>query len=216
METEYKNLIWLASYPRSGNTLLRTILWNCFGFRSGTVYLNEFKGKERLAEYVGHIEPIVKGAIQFPQNNPPLVKTHACYRNDENPAIYVVRDGRAVSVSLSKFYSDLSFESIIEGRHMFGTWTAHLKSWKPWQRPDTLLLRYEDMVEDLPSTLDKISKFLNRDIIKDRIPDRNTIAEADGRIVRKKSDWRSEFPEEMMKRFLQINGAMLERMGYTS
>ncbi len=27
-------IVWLASYPRSGNTLLRTVLSECFGLRS--------------------------------------------------------------------------------------------------------------------------------------------------------------------------------------
>jgi hypothetical protein len=32
---------WLASYPRSGNTLLRTILKQCFGLSSQSVYPDE-------------------------------------------------------------------------------------------------------------------------------------------------------------------------------
>jgi len=31
-------MIWLASYPRSGNTLLRVILKHCFGLSSQSVY----------------------------------------------------------------------------------------------------------------------------------------------------------------------------------
>ena len=33
--------VWLASYPRSGNTMLRTILWHGFAMKSGAIY-NEF------------------------------------------------------------------------------------------------------------------------------------------------------------------------------
>jgi len=35
------NTVWLASYPRSGNTYLRAILWTCFGLRSASVYADD-------------------------------------------------------------------------------------------------------------------------------------------------------------------------------
>ena len=38
------NKIWLASYPRSGNTLLRTILNHCFNLKSASFYFSDFKG----------------------------------------------------------------------------------------------------------------------------------------------------------------------------
>ena len=50
--------IWLASYPRSGNTFLRTILWHCFGLRSASVYPQDLGGNRALEGYVGHIETV--------------------------------------------------------------------------------------------------------------------------------------------------------------
>lgn len=45
---------WLASYPRSGNTLLRIVLKRCFGLNSQSVYDDaEFSGTT-LREMVGH------------------------------------------------------------------------------------------------------------------------------------------------------------------
>ena len=109
----------------------------------------------------------------------------------------------------------MSLDDVIEGKHRFGTWSGHLESWKPWERPNTLMLRYEQMVSDLPAILQKISDFLKRDIVKSSIPDRNEIAKMDGHVVRKKSDWRSEFTDELTDKFFQINGMMFEKMGYT-
>lgn len=206
--------VWLASYPRSGNTFLRTILWHCFDLPSASVYPNDLKGNKDLEEYVGHIEQGPNGEIPFLENCIPLIKTHKHPTNDY-PAIYVVRDGRAASVSLWKFYDwDLSLDAVIEGRHKYGTWSSHVHSWSPDTRPHTLLLKYEDMVSDLPATLNRISFFLERDILKKKIPKRETIAGADGRWVKKKSDWRTEISDELMERFTEINGEMLKRMGY--
>lgn len=211
------NIIWLASYPRSGNTLLRTILWHCFALRSASIYNNEIDasgGGRELEELVGHIEHEPKGSIRFPPYSIPLVKTHEHPAN-ENPAIYVVRDGRAASVSLWKYYrGNLPLDAVIEGRHRFGTWSSHVYAWSPDKRPHTLLLRYEDMVNDLPMIVQRISVFLKRDIVNNNIPSRDEIANIGGRLVKKKSDWRTEISEELMDRFTELNGEMLKRMGY--
>ncbi len=208
------NVIWLASYPRSGNTFLRTILWHCFELRSSSIYPNDLGGRKDLEEYAGHIERGPNRRVRLLENSIPLVKTHE-YPNDENPAIYVIRDGRAASVSLWKFYNcELPLDTIIEGRHRFGTWSSHVNAWSPEERPHTLLLRYEDMVSDLPTTLQRISVFLKRDVVKDSSPNRDKIASIDGRWVKKKSDWRTEILGELMERFTELNGEMLKRMGY--
>jgi len=80
-----------------------------------------------------------------------LIKTHK-YPSDTKRAIYVIRDGRAATASLWNFYRRrIRLESIIEGRTSFGTWSAHVNAWNPTERPNTLLLRYEDMEADLPA-----------------------------------------------------------------
>lgn len=207
-------VVWLASYPRSGNTFLRTILWQCFGLRSASLYKNDLGGNNDLEEYVGHIERGPDGHIPFVENSIPLVKTHE-YPYDDNPAIYVIRDGRAVTVSLWKFYSGkIPLDSVIDGRLKFGTWSNHVRKWDPSNRPNTLLLEYEDMRNDLSTTLEKISEFLKKDIVKMNIPDRNTIASVDGRWVKNKSDWETEISAEFLGRFTELNEQMLGKMGY--
>jgi len=212
---ERKSITWLASYPRSGNTFLRTILWHCFGLRSASVYPRDLGGNRRLEEYVGHIEHDgPDGRIVFPKNNPTLFKTHE-HATDHSPAIYVIRDGRAVMISLWKFYKgEIPLETFMTGQYRFGKWSSHVQSWMPDERANTLTLKYEQMRSDLPGTLQQISGFLERDIIKQSIPDRNTIASAAGKWVRKKSDWRTEFPEDLLEDFNARNGDLLSKMGY--
>lgn len=207
-------IIWIASYPRSGNTLMRTVLWQCFGLRSASIYPADLGGNNDLKNYVGHIEFGPGMPIRFPENVLPLVKTHE-YPVDSNPAIYVVRDGRAASVSLWRFYGrQSSLEAIIEGRHHFGTWANHVTSWKPWERPNTLLVKYEDITSNLPRVLKNISTFLGRAILSDRLPDRNTMASSDGKWVRTKSDWRTEFSGALLDRFRAINAETLRQLNY--
>ena len=211
-----QGLIWLASYPRSGNTLLRTVLWQCFGLKTGSVYSQDLGDNLALQNYVGHIEHAADGNIHFPAENAnlALVKTHGYPRNTA-PAIYVVRDGRAAVASLWQFYqSELSLESVVLGQHRFRTWSEHLAAWNPWQRPNTLLLRYEDMVNHLPVVLQQLSRFLERDIRQATLPAREQIAAIDGSWVKTDSDWHAVLSGELLTRFTEANAVWLERAGY--
>jgi hypothetical protein len=208
------DFIWLASYPRSGNTLLRTILWHCFGLRSGSVYPNDLGGRKGLEHYVGHIEQSADGDICFSAGAPHLIKTHGRPRDDAR-AIYVVRDARPVSVSLWHFYRKaLSLEAVIKGQHRFGTWSAHLLAWQPWSRAGTLLLRYEELVGDLAPVLGRLGAFLGRSAISECIPERGAVVGVDGQWVRPPSDWRSEMPPGLLTLCNEINRDLLVRLGY--
>ena len=207
------NLLWLASYPRSGNTLLRTILWQCFDCVA-SAYPDDLGGNKALEDYVGHIEHDSSGRIFFPKNAPHPVTTHQ-YPGGRERAIYVIRDGRAVVISLWNFYHRVcSLDDIIEGRIGFGTWSAHMRAWDPLRRPGTLLLRYEDMLEDLPRVLICIHEFLRRPILSTRIPDRSLIAGSDGRWVRPEDSLREGLSPAQLERFMEINGETMAAYGY--
>ncbi len=207
--------VWISSYPRSGNTLLRTILWQCFGYRSGSFYLNDLAGNKELEEYVGHIERGPNNTLRFPDNAIPFIKTHNL-ANDDSPAIYVIRDGRAACVSLWKFYNKkIPLVEIIDGKnHKFGTWESHVNSWDPWNRPNTLLLKYEEMTADISATLKILSAYLNSDILRDNIPDRSNIAQVGGQHVNASSDWSTTLSGTLLDRFMQINESTLKKAGY--
>ena len=204
--------IFLTSYPLSTNTFLRTVLYQCFNLKSGSVYGNEFYGNKKLENYIGHIEHNEDSSITFPEGQFPIIKTHG--ENIPNsPTIYVLRDGRAATVSLWEFYGrETSISDIIEGNYRFGKWSDHINSWDPISRPNTLLLKYEDILTNLDSVLLKLSVFLNQDVINHKLPPRETIA--DGRWVRKKTNWESELSGENLDRFNELNKTLLKQFGY--
>jgi hypothetical protein len=87
------NIVWLASYPRSGNTYLRAILWTCFGLQTGSVYPDDLFGDSAVAQQVGHFEGTAHGQFSADFLRLPLVKTHE-WPVDNRKAIYIVRNGR--------------------------------------------------------------------------------------------------------------------------
>lgn len=208
-------LVWLASYPRSGNTLLRTILRQCFGLRSASIYPNDLGGNRALEDCVGHVEHDPGGKIFFPDAaGPHLVKTHHRPGSPER-AIYVIRDGRAATVSLWNFYRrTVPPEHLIEGRIQFSTWSDHVRAWDPLRRPGTLLLRYEDMLTDLPRVLSCIHEFLGCPILGTRIPDRRTMAGYEGRWVGTEGAAIEDLSPAQLRRFMEINGEVMAEYGY--
>src|SRR5690606_25886720 len=85
---------WIASFPRSGNTFFRNILYYVYGIESSTWH------KETAY-------PVDENYAGFD-----FVKTHLLPSelepNDVNiPAIYLVRDGRDALVSIAHHRSDI-------------------------------------------------------------------------------------------------------------
>ena len=207
-------ITWLASYPRSGNTFVRTILFNCFGIKSGSIYPRDLGGEKILENFVGHIEHNPNKTITFQKGSIPIIKTHKLNK-DNNRAIYVVRDGRAASISLWHFYSKkISKKDIILGNSIFGKWKDHLISWDPLKRKNTLFIKYEDIVNNFGSVLTSISTFLDKDIINKKLPSRDTIASFDGRWVRSKTDWREDMSSEELELFNEVNYSVMKEYGY--
>jgi hypothetical protein len=207
--------ILVASYPRSGNTLMRTVLNHCFGLQSASIYPDDLGGNRPLERYVGHVTPGADGKAHFADDAVVLVKTHEIvHPADKRAAIYVVRDGRAACLSIWHYYGKATpLEQIVTGDVRMGTWSDHIQAWRPWERPNTLLVKYEDMIDNLPRVVEQLAAFLKCTPIADRIPPREEIADVDGRWVR--SGRREDsFPPEHLELFRRFNGAMMQKLGY--
>lgn len=97
-----------------------------------------------------------------------LVKTHHPPVDAER-AIYIVRDGRSAIVSRYNLLvnlrkrTDITITDIIHGRKIaFGDWSNHLRLWDPLNRPATLFLRYQDLVQRPAESLDGVAAFIQR------------------------------------------------------
>ena len=165
-------LVYLASYPRSGNTLLRMILWQCFGLKTVSEYDEEprWNANPDWLSLVGSVEHWDTDFLVRLDDEQGIVpfKTHAHPENmayRERPAIYVIRDGREACVSYWRFHHDIlgrrdvSLRDVIRGDCLFGSWSAHVWAWGPTTRRNTLFLRYEDMKGSWARTCARIGVF---------------------------------------------------------
>jgi hypothetical protein len=175
-------LVWVASYPRSGNTFVRMLLRSGFGLTShswhGSADPGAF-GSADVERLVGHRATAVPqdDLIAWAQAQPDLclIKTHEPPATDD-PAIYVVRDGRSCMVSYHRYLNDIehvstSMQDVIEGRVFAGSWSEHLAAWQPTRRPHTLLLRYEEITARPEHAVARLGDFLRLAPHDGRIPE---------------------------------------------
>lgn len=165
--------VFIASYPRSGNTWLRFLLFELLSGQQAT-----FETISRSDSPVPEIHNYSKTPPLLPGNGR-LIKTHELYRREYRKAIYLVRDARDVVMSEYNYVRwldvyDKDFDDFV-GRFLtgrangYGTWNEHVHSWLEAEiaRDGRLLvIRYEDMRRDSEATLAHICNFLGlkRDI----------------------------------------------------
>ena len=164
-------ILWLASYPRSGNTLLRLIFKQAFGRDTVSAHDDDaadIGADPAVAATVGHRsldEPWPAARARLAGDAAlHLVKTHDP-PPDGGRAVYVVRDGRAATASFHHYLHDYpghaaaTAADVVLGLTPFGSWGEHLDRWDPLARPDTLLLRYEDLIADPGPQIDRLAAF---------------------------------------------------------
>ncbi len=215
-------MIWLASYPRSGNTYFRILLKEVFGFKSSEFH--SISGKKINKKYQSF----------------PFVKTHLLPeelipKNSNSPAIYIVRDGRDSVVSLAhhtidnknsskSFYETLKEVIISAEGSYFGGWSKHVDK---WTGKADLIIRFEDLIEKPMKTIEKIEQFLplpkpQKDPLY--FQDVRSKKYTYGRRRKKNREkffrrgivgsWKDEMPEDLHLLFLELHGETLLRNKY--
>ena len=157
--------IFIASYPRSGNTWTRFLIANLLHPDRPVTFAN--------------IETIIPDASALSSRQlkrvprPRLIKTHEYFEPRYRKVIYLVRDPRDVALSLYNFrrkYRSVDdaypIEQYVAERFIPGdldvSWGEHVGSWlgTRMNRPGFLLVRYEDLLQDPMRELARLAGFL--------------------------------------------------------
>ena len=198
-------IIWLASYPKSGNTWVRSMIASLLYTDSGLFNFEilskipQFPDNKYFKEFTSDLinfDEVMKYWIVAQDkinldNKVKFFKTHHlnCKINKHSftdksntlATIYIVRDPRSLVSSISNHYSKTTNDSkkfllspkIIGGtvsskrqkiNHipaLLGTWSEHYKFWT-MDNENLLLIKYEDLINDTESQLERIIIFLKR------------------------------------------------------
>ncbi len=233
--------VLFASYPKSGSTWLTFMV---------TEMLWGVGEKQEITDsrFVPGVNEKHLSDKRIPSGGW-LLRTHERYRPCCKKAIYVVRDGRDVTVSLyfqiqRVFGLEATFSEFLEAYldGMFvgsGVWHDHVIDWldSPCNQAGNLLVvRYEDMKEDVRRELRRVSDFLELDASAERVEDavrlgsldsmRKTEKRAEVLAHREKGeaipfvrkgvvgDWENHFSATDLERFNAVARPALERLGY--
>lgn len=161
--------VFLASYPKSGNTWVRHLLTNVITGKS-----TEWRGElSKISVMVGRHQNL----LEVLPSSGRLIKTHEPFRKDYQRAIFILRDGRDVAVSeyhYQKQYSpafveynddfNIFFDRFLEGTvNGYGAWHKHTLSWlnsSTNQSGNLLLVKFEELKQDPLGKLQQMVDFL--------------------------------------------------------
>jgi len=233
--------VFIASYPRSGSTWLRFLLFNLIsGIEADFSSIQlQIPGVENRSK----ARPLLPEAGR-------LLQTHEFYRPEYRKAIYLIRDVRDVMISeyyflLRKgvFKGDFNsfFMRFLYGKvNPYGFWGSHVESWldsAAANKGKVLLIRYEEMRLNTEAVLSDIMVFLGikrtiesiREAIEDNTIESMRKKESQApqgtfkanrteiRFIRHGSSggWQDSLTNEQLKSINERLGKTLDRLGYT-
>ena len=223
-------IVYLASYPRSGNTFARNILNDVYGIESSSYY-----------DGVGHPENYRDYRV---------VKTHMLpddLQDDtaRNPGVCIIRDGRDCVVSMAHQRKDLyepetNFEEnlreaiVAAGGSYFGGWGRNVAAWVEKAR---VVIRFRDLIRNPMKEMERIRNVYELPKPKpENMPSFESMKfgfpkygrgtriakdeEHQKEIVRKSfrrgkvGSWKTEMPKHLSNLFWCYHGDVMERLGY--
>jgi len=165
--TVFDDDLFIASYPRSGNTWTRFLISNLVHPDEPSTFANI---ESRIPEIYFNPDRRMRNLPR-----PRILKSRECFEPQYSRIIYIVRDPRDVAVSFyhhnvkagnlpDNYPMELFIRRFIaaEFDRKWGSWSDHVSSWLALRedRPEFLLLRYENMKTDPIRELQRICSFL--------------------------------------------------------
>ena len=223
-------IVWLASYPRSGNTFLRVILNKTFDIQTYSIYNDkaDIGADAKTSDVVGHkFLPEDFDFIKARNDDEVFfIKTHELpdeHFDATDKVIYLIRDGRESVLSFVKFVNNYgnkacTSEDVIYGTIFNGGWGEHVKAWSPNKRANTLLIKFEELVDSPELYVNQISEFIHKKPAGRGVPLFEELNEINPKFFSsgKKDSWKTAYSEDEHISFWLKNHTQMIEYGYTS
>ncbi len=229
------NDIFFASYPRSGSTWLRFVMYESIaGESSGFGNVNT-----SIPDVKDH-----KTGLPLMPNGGRLIKTHEVYHPEYKKAVYLVRDPRDVALSEYAYQTalglvDMPLDAYLplflsKGVNPFASWSDHVKSWleSPLGEDKLLVVKFEDLRRDTVNGVAEIIRFYGLEPNLAQIQkavDNNSVermkakekeapqrASKKGQFIRSGSvgGWRGKMTDAQIQIVRDQSASLLNRLGY--
>lgn len=169
-------IVWLASYPRSGNTFLRVLLHNYLFGKTDDGRIIE----ERIPDL--HKLSMRQATLDKNSDIACFVKTHFMYTDSHPYAddtigfVYLLRNPRDVLLSNAKYLNATSsteelsefaksfilHNGVTRWYHMkYGAWSENIASWlMQANKTSSMFIKYEELRQNTSNTLGMLIRFI--------------------------------------------------------
>ncbi|XP_038064996.1 sulfotransferase 1A1-like [Patiria miniata] len=181
---------WIVTYPKAGTTWVQEIM-SCVMHDGKLEEVNKRHTAFRVPFIEFNLPKTIRQENKLPLTyqaveqipSPRVIKSHLPGQLlppniwDKSKVVYVIRNPKDVVVSYFYFLKLINpndrsgqtfsefFDEMMSGKILYGPWWDHyLSFWKMRHHPNVLLLRFEDLKRDLRGNVEKVSKFLGKDM----------------------------------------------------
>jgi Sulfotransferase domain len=221
-------IVWLVSYPRSGNTFTRILCESIFPIQDTYTIHHEDVTDRSLLDVFGPEYKEGYSYIGLARDSEEVffVKSHRLRDDlvdlDRDKVVYIVRDGRASISSYFHFIHNFtkakkSLRNVIAGKVIFGDWSSHVLSWfGSVESKNFLLLKYEDIISDPVASVLKISSLSGLEMMEADIPTFDELHAMRPEFFRSGNNnrWRDDFSFMDYLLFLISSRRTMSKAGY--
>ena len=213
-------IIWLASFPRSGNSFFRVVSRTVFGREIYSVYAEKYAPADSKTLQEMDLD-----------NELHLIKTHEM-PSDANPAIYLVRDGRDALVSLAwynlrdyvepdQIISEKVFQEELKKQilsSMYGGWSNNFLAWTQ-RREQTVVVHFDHLITQPEQTVANAFKMVGIDLKREgkgNLPSFEDLHARNPSLYRKGKvgDWQTYMSDELHDLFWDEHGDAMKMLGF--
>ncbi len=223
-------IVWLASYPRSGNTLTRIIINKRFSEETFSLHgdNHDIGVNAEMTRLTGHANTglLSRSRIELMRQSSRryYIKTHRLpdwYASIDDLVVYIIRDCRDV---ISSYYNYLkkfskafvSLEDVIVGQVPFGAWADHIVYWSELPSDRVLTMRYEDYLLAPDQFIQNLGDFLDLEDTGVALPDFESLNAINKHFFRSGGarSWEHDIDNNNLDLFWAIHGDVMDAHGY--
>ncbi len=219
-------IVWLASYPRSGNTFFRVLLNSIFDIKTYSIYDDRYDigADKATSDVVGHEFLPDDFNLTTMRNDKKtyIIKTHDLPDDKidkSDKIIYLIRDGRESTLSFFKYSTTfVNYKRNLIDFIRMGTWGEHVKQWNPSMRKNTLLIKFEELTDSPNKFIRKIADFTQLKPSNGTIPSFDELQKINPKFFRsgKKDSWKDQYTDEEHLLFWSKNHEQMLDYAYRS